>query len=209
MSHAIKLLGTAAVCALAGTVYAGNDFPPPWANWQQTGGLTHWHWDFANGPTAPPTGSGPGLPQLTLTGNAFYSPTGPGGHGGIVLPGGSAIDILVPNYNIPTHIKLIWVQTDYIGGPEPEVSASFGAFNGDHWGPTVTPGPSPDGLGLVSGAGWQLPFCPPFEIVHIANPHPGTTTFIRWLTIDTICIPTPAGAAVLGLGSLAAVRRRR
>lgn len=206
MARTLALSCAATVCTLAGTVYAGNDFPPPWSGWSQTGGQTHWHWDFSN-PSDPLTGQGPGIPQLTLTGGASFG-TGPGGFG-IVLPGGSSIDILVPNFDVPEHIKLIWVQTDYVGGPEPVIGAEFGPFHGNPWGPTYTPSPSPDGLGLISGSGWQLPFCPPFEIVHITNPFPGTTSFIRWITIDTICIPTPGAAAFIGLGSLVAMRRRR
>ncbi|MDP1662931.1 MAG: hypothetical protein Q8L55_13530 [Phycisphaerales bacterium] len=212
MIHTMKLFAAAAACALAGTVQAGINFPPPWANWAQQGATTHWYWNFSNGPNNPQGQGVPGTPppQITFTGGATWVQPNATQPGVICIPGGGSVVVCIPNYDSPIHQKFIWVQTDYFGGPEPVISAGFGpaGSDGGPWGPTVTPSPSPTG-GLISGAGWQLPFCPPGEYITISNPNPGSVTYITWLNIDTICISTPGSAALLGAGSLLALRRRR
>lgn len=194
---------------------AGIEQPPPWAGWGQSGGTTHWCFDFfppnptGGGPLDPrPGGFGPGHPQINL-GNSIWQPSSPfGGDGVICIPAGGGLEILVPNYNDPAHTKLIWVQYHFFGGAEPVVDVFVpGAAGASPWGPTVTPSPGPGG-GLIGAQGLQLPFCPPFEIIRITNPGP-QPIYLEWLCIDTICIPAPGSAAVLALAGMAAMRRRR
>lgn len=209
-------LGVFAGAAISTPALAGIDFPPPWDGTGIVGNSTHWRWDFyPPGPTSQdpliPVGSGNGTPQIIPSTSWIWQPSSPfGGDGVICIPPGGIVQIIVPNFPQPNDFKYIWIQYHWFGtGAEPATSAvAGGGFTATPYGPTVTPSPGPGG-GLVGAHGWQFPFNPPEELITIRNPDPNNPMYIEWLTINTICAPTPGAAAVMGLGGLLAARRRR
>ncbi|MGH7132618.1 MAG: hypothetical protein ACREJO_11790 [Phycisphaerales bacterium] len=218
----LSVMAAVALASAAAPAMAGIDFPPPWTGTGIQGNSTHWRWDFDGQPgsTDPsvPTGNGPGVPTI-LPGNHAYFPFNPmepqpNTTSVILIPPGGFIDILVPNYPQPNEFKLIWIQYHYFSaGAEPGTLVLGGAAA--PYGPVITPSHPTDPAtgaplpGLVGGHGWRLPFNPPFETIRIFNPDQSNPMFIDWLTIDTICAPSPTAAAMLGLGTLMAAGRRR
>jgi hypothetical protein len=206
-----SLLGAAAICCtLAGAAFAGNDTPPPWAGQGLQGNSTHWHWDFQQGPVGPQVGTGfgpPNAPAPVVTGGTWV-PTA--GNGAWMLLPGESITIDLFNYPNPNDFKLIYIQYHLLGGPLPPtpplIQVDFNGTAAVPFGPpTLTP--TPDG-GLIGAQGFRFPFNPPFEIIHIINTGQ-TPMLFEWLTIDTICAPTPGAGAAMVLGSAALLRRRR
>lgn len=224
MSLKMTLLSVVAVVAMAATAVpamGGIEVPPPWQAQGITGDETHWRWDFfPPGPTSPdptvPTGHGTGTPQILPGTGWLWQPTSPlGGDGVLCIAPGATIEILVPNFPQPNDFKLIFIQFHFFGGSVPVFGASAPGSAGTpvsaiQWGPTYTITPAPGG-GSIGAQGLCFPgFNPQFEIITITNPNPNNPLYFEWLTIDTICAPSPAAAAMLGLsGLLAAGRRRR
>ncbi|MFT3685192.1 MAG: hypothetical protein QM783_09750 [Phycisphaerales bacterium] len=211
LSH-LQLGAIAVCCSIASTVLGGIDTPPPWAGSGITGNSTHWHWDFGANSTAPAIGVGngpPNSPPPIVTGGAWAPNVGANGSWG--LAPGDSITIDLANYPNPNDFKLIWIQYHLVGlagAPvqPPQMQVEFG---GTLAGPYGTPvfAPTPDG-GAIGAQGFRFPFNPPVEIIHIFN-NTQVPMFFEWLTIDTICAPTPGAAAMMLLGSTALMRRRR
>ncbi|HYD01299.1 MAG TPA: MYXO-CTERM sorting domain-containing protein [Phycisphaerales bacterium] len=206
-------LGAVAVCCtLAGTVLGGNDTPPPWAGTGLVGNSTHWRWDFQGGPVPPFAGTGfgpPNTPPPIVTGGVWAPNAGT--DGGWLLPAGGTLTIDVFNFPDPNEFKLIWIQYHLLGTPgaltpPPQIQVNFLGTFAQPWGtPTITT--TPDG-GLIGAQGFRFPFNPPLEVFTLTNA--GSTPIIfEWITIDTICTPTPGAGAALLLGGAALLRRRR
>lgn len=211
--YQLTFCAAAAGCAITGTVLGGIDTPPPWAGTGITGNSSHWHWDFGANSTAPFIGTGngpPNSPPPIVTGGTWAPNMGADGAWGL-LPGES-ITIDMPNFPDPNQFKLIWVQYHIFGLPgtppvqPPLIQVDSGGVLGLPYG-TSTSTPTPDG-GLIGAQGFRFPFNPAFEVFHIVNTGQ-FPMFFEWLTIDTICAPTPGAGAVLVLGSAALLRRRR
>lgn len=205
----MRMSAVAVCCAIAGTALGGIDTPPPWAGTGIVGNSTHWHWDFHPGP-APEVGTGFGPPNgqpPIVTGG---QPVPTLGDGAWVLQPGQGITIDLFNFPNTNDFKLIWIQfhlLPIVGAlvQPPVVQVTFGSAQATPWGPgSITP--TPDG-GIIVSQGFQFPFNPPFEIIQIFNNTQVPMAF-EWLTIDTICAPTPGAAGVLALGGVALARRR-
>lgn len=227
----LSVVATVALASVAAPAMGGIEVPPPWQSQGITGNETHWRWDFF--PPSPPittspldpVGHGaPGTPPPTINGGQWLptappqtDPTGgtiPGGGDGVycIQPGGT-ITITMPNWPQPNDFKLIFIQFHFFGGAVPVAGASAIGPAGTpvsaiNWGPTYTISPGPGG-GSIGAAGLCFPFNPDFELITISNPSPNTFMYLEWLTIDTICAPSPGAAAMLGLGTLLAAGRRR
>ncbi|MGH7132620.1 MAG: hypothetical protein ACREJO_11800 [Phycisphaerales bacterium] len=202
----------AAVCLAAGPALAGIETLPPWSQTGIIGESTHWRWDFPTAATAstPTSGTGIGTPQIAPSPDWTWQPTSPTGGQGVmsIVPGGSVV-VTVPNFPRPNEFKLIWIQYHWFGtGAEPATSASANGVAAAPYGPTITPSPGVGG-GLVGARGWQFPFNPELETITIHNPDLQNFMYIDWLVIDTICAPSPEGAAVLAIAGLVAMSRRR
>lgn len=210
-----KMLFGAAVacCTFAGVAMAGNDTPPPWAGTGLVGNSTHWEWDF-NQPNSPFPSSGNGAPNTPppmITGGTWVPASPTGGSGFWCLNPGESMFIEVGNFPQPNDFKLMWVQYHLWGIPgavvsQPLIDVVFGPQPGTPYG-TWTSTPQSDGS-VIGAQGFQFPFNPPFELFRITNPST-VPMYFDWLTIDTICAPTPGAGAALLLGSTALLRRRR
>jgi hypothetical protein len=209
--HQLQLGAVAVCCTFAGVTLGGIDTPPPWTGTGITGNSTHWHWEFQN-PNAPQVGVGSGPPNSQppiVTGGTWVPTIGANGAWG--LNPGESITIDLANFPQPNDFKLIWIQYHLIGlagalVTPPVIQVDSGGIPGLPYGtPTLTP--TPDG-GLIGAQGFRFPFNPAFEIIHIFNAS-NTPMFFEWLTIDTICAPTPGATAIMLLGGVAVTRRRR
>ena len=151
-----------------------------------------------------------GDPELTvINGNypdwvAGTDPTGgeiPTWHiGPDGLDGG--IDILVWNDPTPRDQKIIYIQitSDKAPGPtSPTVPGGTTTYPQSPWQIGGTPY-------YVYTAQIDLPFNPPYEWIHYDFPE---STNIAEIVIDTLCIPEPMTLALLGVGAVALIRRRR
>ncbi|MBY0308646.1 MAG: hypothetical protein K2Q09_07885 [Phycisphaerales bacterium] len=209
----MRLGAVAVCCCLAGTVLGGVDTPPPWTGTGIVGNSSHWNWDFAANSTAPFVGVGYGPPnaQPPIVTGGTWAP-GMGADGAWVLLPGESITIDMANFPIPNDFKLMWVQYHVFGLPgtpplqPPLIQVDSGGVIGQPYG-TPTSTLTPDG-GLIGAQGFRFPFNPAFEVFRITN-NGQSPMFFEWLTIDTICSPTPGAGAALALGSAVLMRRRR
>lgn len=223
MSWCKALYACAAAAFAAMPAMAGDQFPPPWPRTDTAGlpvtGVTYQCWTFPTPFNPAPPDQGWWNPHGQPLGPRII-PGGPvlpewlpefGGRFGVwCLNPGDMLEFDIPNWFMPPpHEKEIWVQVKHLGPvrvdvifPSPTGPATVPAFPaaGGPIGPPGTP--------------WEetafhtiLPYCPEFETIKITAL---TQIYIDQVCIDTWCrIPAPGAAALLGMGGLVAMRRRR
>lgn len=217
------------VCVLAALfaarpALAGDNFPPPWPRILPDGtpapNVTYQCWTFPTPFEETPPDQGwwnphglPWGPQIIPA-----DPNNPpvwlpefGGRSGVwCLNPGDMMVFHIPNWFMPPPWeKGIWVQIKHLFEP-PQVDVLYPIPTGLAIAPTAPLGSipvGPPGTAWVETAyGTLLPFCPDFEVIKITAED---ELYIDQVCIDTICIPAPGAAALLGLGGLIASRRRR
>lgn len=185
-------------------------FPPPWRN---QAGTTLQEWTFPDANQNPPPDvvinpyGMPGAQVWPGTGQWWWAMWG--GRMG-VWPLSGAMEFTIPNQNIPNPYKDIWIQITWAKQAflsEPVLSSVPGGtvelVRQVDLGPTGEPPPA--------GANWwhstykiRIYPNPASEVIRIDG-----TVMVDQIVIDTICVPEPATMALLGLGSLVLLRRRR
>jgi len=115
-------------------------------------------------------------------------------------------EIIVPINNIPrvNEQKIIWVQLTWMPQQDP---ASRPVVEEIEWngGPGTIVNEEPIGPDWIHTTyEIVLPFNPDHEVVYIQG-----DIYVDELVIDTLCTPEPATLALMGLGSLLMVVRRR
>ncbi|MCZ7580588.1 MAG: PEP-CTERM sorting domain-containing protein [Fimbriimonadaceae bacterium] len=206
-----NLICVAALSAVASSVFAHDDHPPPWRGQP---GTTYQHWQFGQPPTPGqpylPDGGwqqNPGLtaPPLLLPGAYEWLPTFEGMTGVICLPPGSRTTFRIPNYDDSGHDKEIRVQFTWWSAAADTIVE---AFNSDHSPAQITT----EGIGggwYNSVATFMLDGCPDFENVHFDN-RTSVPIYLDQVVIDTLCgVPEPATMAALGLGLAFMARRKK
>lgn len=207
------------VASIAATSALADDLvPPPWRIPGQppapNSTFQEWTWDRGaqnpNDGTADNFNNPYGTPEVVHPApNPPYPILGTfeGRTNVLCLDPGRKISFKIPNVpNAPTWAyKELWFQLTYFSGS--------GA-------PLPQPSPPPGGTGatighMPLGGGWMhstfsftYPDCPEFEIVSVDN-QTSNPIYMDQVVIDTICVPEPTSMAVLGIGALAFLRKRR
>jgi hypothetical protein len=208
----------------ASPALAGDNIPPPWPRIGPDGlplpGVTFQCWTFPTPFHPEPPDPGWWNPHGVPFGPRIIpaDPLNPpiwleefGGRFGVwCLNPGDMLEFDIPNWFMPPPFeKFIWVQIKHLFGP-PRVDVIFPSPVGPLFqpaGPVATVPVGPPGTPWVETAyGAGLPFCPEFETIKITALE---QMYIDQVCIDTLCIPAPGAAALLAVGGLVAVRRRR
>lgn len=203
--------------AMAQTAVAEDIYPPLWRGLP---GTTSQVWEF-NEPIEPgepgywilPDGPAPnGPPPLENTELHWipgdepwdhWLPEDMGRFG--VVPLSGFLDVVVDNYDThPENYKLIWLQLTW----RPQDVGEEPIFTNLDPVPDMLPAlmdEVPLGSGwMASTYSWGFYYNPPSEMFTI-----GGTINVDELVIDTWCMPEPATIALLGLGALGLIRRKR
>ena len=223
MKSKFRLTMVVALFVASSSAYAIRESNPPWVtnptDPQWAGGATTSQgWEFGGGNITTPAyfDNIYGVPQLTVRNGSPQTVPGPMGppiDGAEVMtwhidePGGG-IDLFIPNNPRPNARKVIWIQWTSDKG------ALLNGVSSDPAGAVTYPGPiigypptpgNPDAWYTYS-AQIEIPFNPPYEIISIDFP---ASTNIEEVHVDTICVPEPGVACLIGLGAALTLLRRR
>jgi len=206
------LLAVCVLMAVAGVARALDHWPAPWeenpADPQWAGGVTTAQaWEFSDNAFDPNYVQNEfGDPAIVIAGAEYPSwVLPPEGDGEIATwhindAAGGIVCLIIPNNPDENQRKVMWLQITSTKAPSdlrtiPEGTISY---------------PKPD---LQCANGWyiytaqvDIPFNPPSESIAYDFPY---CTNIEEIVVKTICVPEPATMAMLGLGGLAVLWRKR
>ncbi len=196
----------------------GEDLNIPW--WRGQISTTSQMWEFSTDqstnllPDGPAPGGQPPLPSTMVKliepgplapWDHWYAQYGLDGRLG-VWPLSGLMDVIVDNHNPPNEVKMVWVQLTWMS------QDGLGTPIFQNLNPAPVQPPQllqqivlPDGW-FHSTYYWEIRPNPPDEMFTITG-----TINVDELVIDTWCIPEPGTVtlAVLGLGTMLVLRRRR
>ena len=123
--------------------------------------------------------------------------------------GGGTMIFHVPNRPDPDEIKYIFIQITSTKAPSDVTALGFGGAGGYTTGVFDTglpPVQHPNNNWYTYNYGLTIEPNPEWEDVVIEFPF---DTYVDQVVIDTICTPEPATLAMLAIGGMALIRRRR
>lgn len=209
----MRLRGMFVLCAIV--VISASSFAGFVPDWRGDLGSTYQEWQFNTGenPTAPDIDENSyGFPEAKIgagdpSGMEWLSSDR--GHDGVWKTDGY-IELYIPNApnNAPDSYKIIFIQMIFDAGANSDAWVRYSA-DGLPLSPGIAPIESVDlGDGYRYGL-WKIEITPnPTEETIYTLPF-YCDLFADSIIVDTICIPEPATMAILGLGSLLVIRRKR
>ena len=204
----------ALLCIMAGAILALNSAHAAAPSWRGMENPTHQMWTFDGGdmnPAMPDVSINPGMPELTIQGGFPFTAWLPEDNGHIgVWKFEDWVEVVIPNYDIPNPVKEVWIQLTYSGD---NIGQGLPA--------TIQSVPTATGVVAELIDQDQIDdfyWTETYQLIIEPNPDSETifiqprncTMFLDSIEIDTICrTPEPMTIGLLGLGSLALLRRRR
>jgi hypothetical protein len=183
-------------------------------SWRGSDGSTLqvWTFDDDDNPAAPETDNNPyGTAEATITvgdfGEEWLDTVSFGSQTGIWDLGREGTIVLdIPNSSEALPYKEIWLQVTYYDSivKAPVVTIPGATFVSDQ---TLVVEEDDLGDWLLDQSVWRIEPNPSSEEITLTADWNGST--IDQVVVDTICIPEPATAIILAIGTMAAIMRRR
>jgi len=214
MKRTIKALAVVAVLSFIAGPALADDFMPPTLWWTRGGPLTvtaEWEFLTASNPITPDgpltdlsNANGGWSTQATISGGSGENWESGDGDGQWNFPGGGTITVDLNNIVDFEPDKLLWIQITYCG-TAPTVSNIVAEDNEVSMGVTVTEIANYDPAAGNHVEFWKIEPNPDWETIYISVPE---CTTVDQIVIDTIS-PEPSVMALLGMGGVAVLIRRR